>query len=184
MLKPDSAKATRTCLCWLSLAIVAFYWQIVFTGQFSMLTVGETVNQAYSWFHFWAESVRHGSVPLWDPYTFGGHSFIGEMQTAAFYPLHLVFAHLLAAYFMFALIREMGLNRFPALLAGVCYSLGGFVGAAPWPHLLESSVWLPLQFLLMLRALQAHAARRSIIYAALGGLTLGLSILAGGLHIV
>jgi hypothetical protein len=206
MVKPDSAKATRKCLCWLSLAIVAFYWQIVFTSQFSMLTVGETVNQAYSWFHFWAESVRHGSVPLWDPYTFGGHSFIGEMQTAAFYPLHLVFAlfpangngllsarlyhlyfvftHLLAAYFMFALIREMGLQRFPALIAGLCYSLGGFVGAAPWPHLLDSAVWLPLQFLLTLRALQAPWIRQSLAYAGLAGLTLGLSILAGGLHIV
>jgi len=206
MLKPDSAKTTVKCLCWLSLAIVAFYWQIVFTSQFSMLTVGETVNQAYSWFHFWAESVRHGSVPLWDPYTFAGHSFIGEMQTGAFYPLHLVFAlfpangngllstrlyhlyfvftHLLAAYFMFALVREMGLKRFPALVAGLCYSLGGFVGAAPWPHLLDSAVWLPLQFLLTLRALQAHATRRSVIYSALAGLTLGLSILAGGLHIV
>jgi hypothetical protein len=206
MVKPDSAKATRKCLCWLSLAIVAFYWQIVFTSQFSMLTVGETVNQAYSWFHFWAESVRHGSVPLWDPYTFGGHSFIGEMQTAAFYPLHLVFAlfpangngllstrlyhlyfvftHLLAAYFMFALMREMGLNRFSALIAGLCYSLGGFVGTAPWPHLLDSAVWLPLQFLLTLRALQAPSIRQSLTYAALAGLTLGLSILAGGLHIV
>ncbi len=206
MVNPDSAKATGKCLLWLSLAIVAFYWRIVFSSQFSMLTVGETVNQAYSWFHFWAESVRHGSVPLWDPYTFGGHSFIGEMQTAAFYPLHLVFAlfpansngllsprlyhlyfvftHLLAAYFMFALIREMGLNRFPAFFAGLCYSLGGFVGVAPWPHLLESAVWLPLQFLLMLWALRSPAMRQSLICAGLAGLTLGLSILAGGLHIV
>jgi hypothetical protein len=150
--------------------------------------------------------VRHGSVPLWDPYTFGGHSFIGEMQTAAFYPLHLVFAlfpangngllstrlfhfyfvftHLLAAYFMFALIREIGLNRFPALIAGLCFSLGGFVGALPWPHLLESAVWLPLQFLLMLRALAALETRRGLLYAALAGLALGMSILAGGLHVV
>jgi len=90
--KTSRVRLTMRSLFWLSLAIVAFYWQIVFTSQFSMLTVGETVNQAYSWFHFWAESVRHGSVPLWDPYAFGGHSFIGEMQTAAFYPLHLVFA--------------------------------------------------------------------------------------------
>jgi hypothetical protein len=206
MVKPDSTKATLKCLLWLSLAIIVFYWEFVFTSQFSMLTGGETVNQAYSWFHFWAESVRHGSVPLWDPYAFAGHSFIGEMQTAAFYPLHLVFAlfpangngllstrlyhlnfvfaHLLAAYFMFALIREMGLDRFPALLAGLIYSLGGFVGVVQWPHILESAVWLPLQFLLMLRALQPHAMRRSLTYAALAGLTLGLSILAGGLHIV
>jgi len=200
------AKPTIRSLLWLLLAIVAFYWNIVFTRQYSMLTDPETVTQAYTWFHFWTESIRRASWPLWDPYAFGGRSYIGEMQTAAFYPLHLllalfpanhvgllapqlyhlyfVFAHVLAAYFMFALIREMGLNLFPAVLAGVVYSLGGFVGVVPWPHLLESSVWLPIQFLLLLRALSAPESRRSLIYAALAGLTLGMSILAGGLHMV
>jgi hypothetical protein len=198
-------KPTIRSLLWLLLAIVAFYWKIIFTRQFSMLTIAEPVNQAYSWFHFWAESIRHWELPLWDPYAFGGRSFAGEMQPAVFYPLHLVFAlfpadsngllsprlyhlyfvfaHVLAAYFMFALIRELGLDRFPALLAGLCYSLGGFVGVIPWPHFLESSVWLPLQFLLMLRALEA-SGRRALLYAALAGLALGMSILAGGLHIV
>ena len=197
-------KSTIKSLVLILLAIVAFYWNIIFTRQFSMVTATETVNQAYSWFHFWAEGVRHGSIPLWDPYAFGGRSYVGEMQTAAFYPLHLVFAlfppnrsgllapalfhfslpHLLAAYFMFALIRELGLDRFPALLAGVIYSLGGFVGVVPWPHLMESTIWLPLQFLLMLRALGAPEARRWLLYAALAGLTLAMSILAGGLHMV
>ena len=200
------AKPTIKSLVWMLLAVVAFYWNIVFTGQYSMMTDPETVTQAYTWFHFWADSIRHGSWPLWDPYAFGGRSFVGEMQTAAFYPLHLIFAlfpanragllavplyhlyfvfvHVLAAYFMYALIREMGLDQFPAVLAGVTYSLGGFVGVVPWPHLLESAIWLPLQFLLTLRALQAVELRRSLLYAALAGLTLGLSILAGGLHIV
>ena len=164
------AKSTLKSLGALLLGVVAFFWNIIFTRQYSMLTdpQPETINQAYTWFHFWAEGVRRGSVPLWDPYTFGGRSYVGEMQTAAFYPLHLilaafpadrngllfpelyhlyfVFAHVLAAFFMFALIREMELDHFPAVLAGLCYSLGGFVGVVPWPHLLESSVWLPLQF--------------------------------------
>ena len=92
MVKFSNTKPTIRSLVWLLLAIVAFYWKIVFTSQFSMMTDSETVTQAYSWFHFWAESVRRGSLPLWDPYAFGGRSYIGEMQTAAFYPLHLVFA--------------------------------------------------------------------------------------------
>ncbi len=206
MVEPTKVKSTARYLFWLVIAIVAFYWKIIFTRQFSMLTVGETVNQAYSWFHFWAESVRHGSAPLWDPYAFGGRSFIGEMQTAAFYPFHLLFAlfpansngllspvlyhlyfvltHVLAAFLMFALIRELGLDRFPALLGGLCYSLGGFVGVVPWPHMLESTVWLPLQFLLLLRALHSSRSLPALVYAALAGLTLGMSILAGGLHIV
>ena len=86
------AKPTIKSLLWLLLAIVAFYWNIVFSGQYSMMTDPETVTQAYTWFHFWADSIRHGSWPLWDPYAFGGRSFVGEMQTAAFYPLHLIFA--------------------------------------------------------------------------------------------
>src|SRR5712691_7080571 len=86
------SKPTLKYLTFLLLAIVAFYWKIVLTGQFSLLTNFETVSQVYSWFHFWAESIRHGTPPLWDPYMFGGRSYVGEMQTAAFYPLHLVFA--------------------------------------------------------------------------------------------
>src|SRR5258708_24933177 len=121
---------------------------MVLTGTFSVLTNFETVSQAYSWFHFWAESVRHGVWPLWDPFMFAGRSYPGEMQTAAFYPLHLVFAlfppdrnellapqlyhlyfvfaHVLAAWFMFALIRELGLSRFSALVPGLSFSIGCF----------------------------------------------------------
>lgn len=201
-MKPlDSAKS----LALLLLAMVAFYWKITLSGQFSLLTNSETVAQAYSWFHFWVESVRQGTLPLWDPYAFAGRSYPGEMQTAAFYPLHLILAlfpfdrngllapqlyhlyfvavHLVAAWFMFALIRELGLSRFSAVIAGLCFSIGGFVGRVLWPHMLESSIWLPIQFLFLLRALDAKAWFRGLAYAALSGFALGLSILAGGLHV-
>jgi hypothetical protein len=66
----------------------------------------------------------------------------------------------------------------------VCFSVGGLVGRGPWPHLLESSLWLPLLFLFLLRAMHAASRRRAGLYAAFAGLTLGMSILAGGLHVV
>ncbi len=186
--------------------IVLFYWKILLTNQFSLLTESEGVNQAYSWLRFWVNSIRHGELPLWDPYTFGGHSFIGEMQTAAFYPLHLVLAlfplnrhsmispalynawwtgaHLLAACFLFLLVREFGLSRFAAFTAGICFSLGGFVAHIGWPHMLESSIWLPLIFLFLLRALRAPDHRLLLREASFGGLALGMPILAGGFHVV
>lgn len=70
--------------------VIVFYWKILLTDQFSLLTNEEGVNQAYSWLRYWISSVRHGVLPIWDPNTFGGHSFCGEMQTAVFYPLHLL----------------------------------------------------------------------------------------------
>ena len=200
-----SKPAVKSLLLLLA-AVVAYYWRIVFTRRFSMVTDSETVSQAYSWFHFWAESIRHGAWPLWDPYAFAGRSYAGEMQMAGFYPLHLVFAlfgpdrygllserlyhgyfvfaHVIAAVAMFALIRELELGYFAAVVGGLCFSVGGFMGQVPWPHLLESASWTPVLFLLFLRASKPVEFRRAVLYASLTGLVLGLSILAGGLHMV
>src|SRR6266404_4380661 len=171
-------------LKWLLLfvpVIVLFYWKILLTNQFSLLTDGEGVNQAYSWLRFWISSVRHGVLPIWDPYSFAGRSFCGEMQTAVFYPLHLFLAlfplnrdhilspflyhawfaatHLLAACFLFLLVREFRLRPFAGFVGGICFSLGGVVGGLGWPHLLESSIWLPAIFLFLLRAMGANDTR-------------------------
>ncbi|MCL5743281.1 MAG: hypothetical protein M1541_05030, partial [Acidobacteria bacterium] len=200
------AKPTIRALLLLLLGTVLFYWQILLTRQFSLLIEAEGVNQAYSWLNFWIASIRHATLPLWDPYTFAGHSFIGEMQTSAFYPLNLLlllipfnhngvfspqlyhqwfaFAHFLGACFMFALARELGLSRFPAIIAGVCFSMGGLVARGEWLDMVQTAIWLPLVFLFFLRAVRAEERQRAIWYASLSGLLLGLAILAGRLHLV
>ncbi|HWB97847.1 MAG TPA: YfhO family protein [Bryobacteraceae bacterium] len=144
-------------------------------------------------------------MPIWDVYTFSGRSFPGEMQTAVFYPLHVilalipsgrnyvlsplvyqlwfVFTHFLGAVFMFALLRHFQMGRFASYFGGVCFSLGGFVSRMPWPHMLESSIWLPLIVLFFLRASDRPGSSRLVLNASTGGIMFGLSILAGGLHI-
>jgi len=199
----------RATIGWLLLFLpltALFYWKIILTRQFSLLTDREAVNQGYAWMNFTITSIRHGRLPIWDPYTLAGHSFPGEMQTAAFYPIHLLLAlfpfnhasvlspvtyhiwfaatHVLAACFMFALIRELELSRVSAFIGGICFSLGGYVAHMAWPHLLESATWMPLVFLFLLRALRAASAQLAIRNACIGGLMLGMSVLAGGLHIV
>ena len=84
---------------------------------------------------------------------------------------------------MYRLVRELELGEFPAILAGICFSFGGMLGHIPeWPHLLNSGIWLPLIFLFLLRAMKAGNWRRALLYAAVCGLSLGMAILAGGLH--
>lgn len=190
----------------LLLATVLFYWKLLLTNQFSLLTEGEGVNQAYSWLQFIIKSVRRGSLPIWDSFTFSGHSFIGEMQTGGFYPVHwllaifpfdrdgvlaphvynlfFVFTHFLGACFFYALARELERSRFASLVSGLCFSLAGTVGHLVWPHMLESSIWLPVILLFLIRALKASDIRHAAALAAVSGLGLGLSILAGGLHVV
>ena len=190
--------------CLLLLITVLFYWKILLTGQFSLLTGSEAVNQGYSWYQFWLSSVRQGTLPLWDPYAFSGRSFAGEMLAHPFYPLNILLAlmsfngsgllstrlyneffalaHFFAAYFMFALVRDLGLSRFSALVAAICFSLGGFVGEVSWPNYLWGSIWLPVIFLFLMRAFKTNGLRLVLLYASLAGLALGMTILAGGLH--
>jgi len=190
----------------LALVVLLFYWKVVFTAQFSIWLEYEGANQGYSWYHFWVTSLKQGTLPLWDPYTHAGRSFPGEMQTGTFYPLKLllvplpldryglfsprwahlffVLVHFLGACFMFALVRELRLSAFSGFVAGVCFSLGGFVSRIGWPDMLDSAIWLPLIFLLLLRAMRAESLRLGLFYAAAAGLGLGISVLGGRLHIV
>ena len=185
---------------------VTFYWKIVLSHQFSLLLSFEGTNQAYAWFNYWVSTVRQGVWPIWDPFTFSGHAFAGEMQTGTFYPLYLVFlavpfhhgvfspalyhvfyvlTHALCAWFVYLLAREFHLSFFAGLVAGICFSLGGvLVRFNSWPHLLQSGIWLPVILLFLMRALRATQQRRAIACSALAGLCLALSILAGGLHLV
>jgi hypothetical protein len=184
---------------------VLFYWRILLTKQFSLLVYDEPVRQAYSWLTFLITNLRQGRLPLWDPFSAGGTCLAGETQTALFYPLHWLlaliplnrsgmfspqlyhqwyaFSHFLGAWFMFALVRELGLSRFAAIVAGICFSMGGFVAYASWPHMFESAIWLPVVFLFLIRAVRSKSLKRAVLNAAAAGLGLGLTILAGGLHI-
>lgn len=201
------ARQTARYLFLFLLAVVAFYWKLLFTNQFSLLSSYEGANVTYAWFHYSLANLKRGVFPLWNPYTHSGQSFIGEIQTQAFGPLKLLLAalpfdqqglfspkvynlaavltHFLAGCLMFALVRHLRLSRFPALLAAVCFSLGGFIGhQGPWSHILNSAVWLPLLFLLTLKALEAARRVQSLLFAWLAGVTLAVSTFSGGFHIV
>jgi hypothetical protein len=197
---------TIKSLLLLLLLTVLFFWKILLTHQYSILVGEEGVRQWYSWLNFSVLSLKQSTLPLWDPYTGAGTSFSGEMQTGAFYPLNLLLAlvplnrngmlspqlfhqfyaliHFLGGCFMFALVRELGLSRFSALIAGICFSLGGFLIQSPWGHLYRSAIWLPLILLFLMRALASPSLKKVLLYASMSGLMLGIAILGGGLHVV
>src|ERR1022692_2292936 len=74
---------------WAALLLVVvtlFFWKILFTRQFSVFVDYDNANQAYAWDQFSAKEIQSGRLPLWDPYIQAGRTFVGEMQTALFYP--------------------------------------------------------------------------------------------------
>jgi hypothetical protein len=96
-----------------------------------------------------------------------------------------VLAHLLGALFLFLCARELGVtDAFAAAVAAICFSLGGFTGNLSWPYMLDSAIWLPLVFLLLLRAFRTENPAKRLAYACLSGLALGLTLLAGSIHLL
>ncbi len=199
----------KTNLKWMSLIFavtVLFFWKITLTQQFSVLMQQEQANQAYAWYHFSSAAFHQGIVPLWDPYTHAGRTFVGGMETGLFYPPKMllyawplnrsgllspklfhdyyVLTHILAACFLFLLARELGLGPFAAFVSSLCFSLAGFLAKLPWPDMLDSGIWLPLVILFLLRALRTSGARWVALFACLSGVALGMAILAGRIHIV
>jgi hypothetical protein len=202
-----SLKARAKTLGLLAAITVLFRWKTLLTTQFSMLTLEETVDQGYSWLAFSIHCIRRAKLPAWDPYTYAGHSFIGEMQTSGLSPFNLLLAVFpldrnglvrpavfhwyfallifLAVTLMYWLARDLRLGRIPALLAAVCFGMGGFLPRTQsWPDMLQSGIWLPLIFMLCRRALEAATRRQTLANATGCGLAMGMAVLGGRLHIV
>jgi len=200
-------KARAKILGLLAAITILFRWKTLLTQQFSMLTLEETVNQGYCWLAFCIHCIRQAKLPTWDPYTLAGHSFIGEMQTSGLSPFNLLLALFpldryglvrpgvyhwyiallifLAAAFMYWLARDLCLDHIPALLAAVCFGMGGFLPHnQSWPDMLQSGIWLPLIFMLCRRALEAATRRQALANAAGCGLVMGMAVLGGRLHMV
>ena len=197
------SRATARYLVWLLLAVVCFYWRTLLTNQYTLIVGSEGVDQSYAWLHFWLHSIWQGHMPLWDRYAFAGSPFAAETLPTAFYPLRLIFAlvplnhsdvvsprffdeylaltHLLCAWFMFALLRELGRGRLASFIGACGFSLGGLLVRMIWPQYIESAIWLPPVFLFLLRALRAQRRDRALLEAAFCGLSLGMSVLTGGM---
>jgi hypothetical protein len=157
----------------------------------------DVVQQYFPWRKFYAESLKEGKLPLWNPFMFCGTSFVGNGMSAIFYPLNLLFVvmpvetafgwvawlHLvLAGIFMFGFLRQF-VSPLSALTGAIAFQLCGFfVAWLAYLPLLCTAVWLPAA----LWAYESGCRSYSNAYTLarlhayiLASLSLGMSLLAG-----
>ncbi len=193
-------------MIFLSLACIFFHFEIS-SGR--VLVAGESVSaffpwrehatgteriqnfdqilQYYPWKMFGADSLSHGKLPLWNPYSFCGSPFMGNIQTQLFYPLELGFllacfhrSFLIAALLklMIAGLGTYGLCRYyslgivPSLLSGVVFSYSGFIILwLGYPHA-TIAAWTPAVLLITEKLLQNPSWNSCLALASVMGLPL------------
>lgn len=181
-----------------------FFWRDltpVLADRWSF-AAGDFTQQFYAFAHYEAERLHNGQLPLWNPYTFAGHPFLADIQSAVFYPLSLLtilltsfggffsraleweaLAHFfLAAVFTYLLARRLTRSRVGGLTAAIVLTFSGYLTSYPPLQLaiLETFIWLPLIWLLLEVAAERQATGgRAGRWAVAAGLILGAALLAG-----
>ncbi|MEO8593271.1 MAG: hypothetical protein ABI759_08115 [Candidatus Solibacter sp.] len=179
----------------------AFYWKLTISREWTFLESPDTANVVRPWLDYQAREFHAGRLPLWDPYEWGGHTLIGQVQPGITNPLNwILFAmplrdghipvltlhwywvliHWLGALFCFALCRDLGAGFVSSLLGGCIFALAGFVGHTDWPQILMCSIWVPLVLLFFARVARGQTPAAS---GALCGAALGMAFLSG-YHVV
>ncbi len=188
--RPARRRRLRALLGYLVLAALFYLPQLLGIRSFP---AGD-FNQHFLPFSLWQRAeLLAGRLPVWNPYTYGGHPFLADVQAAVFYPvsnlllgLTVAFASpaarlyvleveaglhvVLAGFFTYLLVYEFYRRQLPAFLAGAVFAFSGYLTGYPPLQLavLRTAVWLPLVLWLLLRAFDDRYGSpwRWTVYAA------------------
>lgn len=115
------------------------------------------------------QALARGQLPVWNPYTYGGHPFLADVQAAVYYPVSNLLLALtlpvtdaaarlywlqveavlhtaLAGWFAYLWARDLTGSRWGGVVGGITFALSGYLtGYAPLQlAVLRTAIWLPL----------------------------------------
>lgn len=152
-------------------AIVALYhpYRDVFAKEYPQgypyknFLITDPLRQQYVWREAAMNSVKNGQIPLWNPYSASGEPLLGNIQSAAFYPLNILFfifpfhlgwsllillQPLLAGIFLYLYLINLKLSKKASIIGAIAYAFCGFnVAWLEWGTIVHTGLWLPLVLL-------------------------------------
>ena len=156
---------------------------------------GDDLTQSLPLRELAGEQLRHGQLPLLDPYIWSGAPLLGGWNAGAAYPLTALFAVLpgtaawtisMAAIWWaaglgtYALLRALRLSPVPSLLGALSFAFAGAMAAQVSHVGLETGLsWVPLALLAVLRLSQGRGARAALGWTCALAIAVALVILAG-----
>lgn len=165
------------------------FWRPLFSG--AGLIGGDLYPYYFPQKQLLADGLREGSIPLWNPLTGFGYPVLGESQTGALYPVHLLFYrwlsvngaynatqllhYVLAFLGMFGFSRQLGLGLGGALLAATTWTFGWFPARICLEWAVIGGAWMSILLWSATAFLQRGGGWPWIGAAS----SLGLALLAG-----
>lgn len=127
---------------------------------FKNFLITDPVRQQYPWRELAITFEKKLQLPLWNPYNAAGTPLLANFQTAAFYPLNILFfilpfsfawsvsifmQPLLAGVFIYFYLTHTRLNKWASILGAITFSFSGFsIAWLEWNTVGHVALWLPL----------------------------------------
>ncbi len=181
----------------LLLAPFLFFWQIwwPWTSTRMGFEIGDFSEQHVAMRTFVVDELRHGRLPFWDPYTFGGEPAVADSLFSTYYPPSLwqllfprdwmywvlqveaLWHAGLIGIFTFLAVRRFTRSARAGAIAGLAFAISGYVTSYPMLQIiiLQAATWLPAS----VWALDVALSERSWRHVLLASMFLAWSILAG-----
>jgi uncharacterized membrane protein YfhO len=122
--------------------------------------VGDPVLQQIPSRQLSIDLIKNNELPLWNPYQMAGYPLLGNIQSAPFYPLNIIFLllpflpawtifimleQILAGIFMFLYLRNRALSQEASVFGGLAFSFSGFfIAWLEWGTIAHTALWIPL----------------------------------------
>lgn len=173
---------------------LAFFWQA--TLRQAVFFFGDIFLFFYPTHLAYAEALRQGRLPLWEPRMLMGFPLFAEGQIAALYPLHPILyglfpidvatnydilLHLVwVALGTYVFLRALKLHPASACLGALAFGFGGFfVPRLQHMSVMSTAAWLPWVLWAFERHEQARAARTRGRWFAILALFIAIQLLGG-----
>ncbi len=137
----------------------------------------------FRWVWGWRTLLSEGELPEWNPYMFGGTSFIGSFAFSPFHPpawffiplpaslamtARVAFSYMLAGLGFYGFARSIAIPRGAALLSALLFEAGNHIVTLANPghiHKIEAIAWAPWAMAAAVIFTRRPSTARSIILA-------------------
>ena len=130
----------------------------------------DVIRELYPWKTLVIDELKHGGIPLWNPYNFSGTPLLANYQSQVLYPLSIfyyifpqitawtilvILQAVLGCVFVYLFTKEIGLSAPAAIISAILFNFSAFANTwIEFNTVWHTIIWLPLMMYFVERAIK------------------------------